>query len=179
MPEVDIVDIPDHLGYGLDRLGNVYTSCPTDGYNTKIPWTRKAIDFKPKYAVVKLRNKKHLVHILMLTTFRGPRPSKRHISRHLNDIKHDNRIDNLVWGTSAENTHDAIKNRRLGREEIRNIPIAILEAIRDSRDIRASFLARLYGINVRHVYAVRNRETWDKLFMPRDIDLVGLPPTIC
>ena len=32
---------------------------------------------------------------------------------HVNDIKHDNRAKNLVWGTHKENTQMAIKNGRL------------------------------------------------------------------
>jgi hypothetical protein len=48
---------------------------------------------------------------LMLETFVGPRPPGN-VSRHLNDIRMDDRIENLAWGTQAENVADAIRNGR-------------------------------------------------------------------
>lgn len=49
------------------------------------------------------------IHVLVLETFVGLRP-KDHIARHLNDIKDDNRLSNLKWGTYQENIDDRRKN---------------------------------------------------------------------
>lgn len=55
------------------------------------------------------------VHLLMLLAFKGPKPSPAHVCRHLNDIPYDNRIENIEWGTSAENNQEAYdKGRRVG-----------------------------------------------------------------
>lgn len=54
------------------------------------------------------------VHVLVLETFAGPRPAGM-VSRHLNDIKADNRIENLRWGTCGENTADIFRNRKVRR----------------------------------------------------------------
>lgn len=51
------------------------------------------------------------VYVLVLETFVGPCP-QGYVARHLNDIADDNRLSNLVWGTQAENVHDAGVNRR-------------------------------------------------------------------
>lgn len=57
------------------------------------------------------------VHVLVLTAFRGPRPApdgetRRYEALHFNDIKTDNRLCNLRWGTVSENKLDAIRNGR-------------------------------------------------------------------
>jgi hypothetical protein len=50
---------------------------------------------------------KHLIyiHILVLTVFKGP-PQPGQEVRHKNGNRHDSRLDNLAWGTRAENMED-------------------------------------------------------------------------
>lgn len=52
-----------------------------------------------------------LVHVLVLETFVGPRPPGLE-ARHLNGHGADNRLTNLAWGTSSENTHDLVRHGR-------------------------------------------------------------------
>lgn len=40
-----------------------------------------------------------------------PNPSNLPVVRHRNDVKTDNRVENLAWGVAHDNTEDAIKNR--------------------------------------------------------------------
>jgi hypothetical protein len=51
----------------------------------------------------------HLVHHLVLIAFVGPKPEGREC-RHLNGDPGDNRLMNLVWGTSSENTDDTVRH---------------------------------------------------------------------
>lgn len=51
-----------------------------------------------------------LVHQLVLEAFVGPRPSDSAGVRHLNDHPADNRLENLAWGTAAENMRDRVTN---------------------------------------------------------------------
>lgn len=53
--------------------------------------------------------KTRLVHCLVLETFVGPRPHN-HQCRHLNGVRDDNRLENLAWGTQAENCADKKKH---------------------------------------------------------------------
>lgn len=68
------------------------------------------------YLVVRLRGRRYLVHVLVLSAFAGLRPvlsGRRAESRHLNDDKLDNRSANLAWGTHKQNAEDAIRNGRI------------------------------------------------------------------
>lgn len=56
--------------------------------------------------------KKHLnVHGLVARSFLGPRPEAGEC-RHINGDPADNRLENLAWGTSAENSQDMIGHGR-------------------------------------------------------------------
>jgi hypothetical protein len=50
------------------------------------------------------------VHVLVLTTFVGPKPDPRMIALHADDDGKNNRLDNLRWGTRSENGKDAVAN---------------------------------------------------------------------
>jgi hypothetical protein len=49
------------------------------------------------------------IHVLMLEAFVGPRPPGMW-GLHANDVKHDNRIENLRWDTPSENMYDRVRN---------------------------------------------------------------------
>jgi hypothetical protein len=51
--------------------------------------------------------KDHLVHVLVLTVFRGPRPPGKQ-TRHLNGNPAYNWVTNLKWGTASENAYDRV-----------------------------------------------------------------------
>lgn len=57
--------------------------------------------------------KTRAIHRLVLEAFIGPCP-KGLIGLHLNDIKTDNRLENLRWGTYSENNYDSVRNGRHG-----------------------------------------------------------------
>lgn len=51
----------------------------------------------------------HLVHHLVLEAFVGPKPPGMEC-RHLNGNPADNRLANLQWGTSSENSYDVVRH---------------------------------------------------------------------
>lgn len=66
----------------------------------------------PSVKLSKDGHKTHLtVHTLVISAFRGSRPPGQEC-RHVNGNPADNRLDNLLWGTSAENSQDMVKHGR-------------------------------------------------------------------
>lgn len=63
------------------------------------------------------------IHRLMAEHF-IPNPDNLPLVRHLNDIKTDNRLDNLAWGTWSDNMDDRIKN---GRHKNNQLPIVLID----------------------------------------------------
>ena len=61
------------------------------------------------------RNRYIRMHRLLALAF-IPNPNDYPLVRHLNDIKTDNRLENLAWGTMSENMKDSIKNGKYNQE---------------------------------------------------------------
>jgi len=59
------------------------------------------------HTTIDIRRKRQYVHRMVLEAFVGPPPDGTKISRHLNGDPSDNRLNNLAWGTSSDNAHDA------------------------------------------------------------------------
>jgi hypothetical protein len=55
--------------------------------------------------------RRFLVHRLVAMAFLGPRPVGQ-VVRHLNDVKTDNQLANLAYGTKGDNRRDAVRNGR-------------------------------------------------------------------
>lgn len=66
------------------------------------------------YLWVTLSGYHRAVHSLICEAFNGPRKPGQ-MCRHLNDIKLDNRPENLAWGSMRDNAADARRNGRMAR----------------------------------------------------------------
>ena len=110
------------------------------------------------------------VHTLVLLTFVGERPEGCEC-RHLNGNCLDNRLDNLSWGTHAENMNDQIKHGtaiclRHGEESIRAKlkEKDVLEIRRlVQTGVKRATVARMYNLSWRHVSDICLRRTWKHL----------------
>ena len=116
-----------------------------------------------KYKRVLLRNpdKQRLVHQLVLEAFVGPRPEYCE-ARHLDGDPSNNKLDNLAWGTKAENQADKLKHGTILRgtanpaHKLKEIDVL---AIRASNK-RQVDLAKIYGVSQAVISAVRLRKIW-------------------
>lgn len=97
----------------------------------------------------------HTVPSLVLAAFVGPRPEGM-VCRHLNDIRVDDVLLNLRWGTPSENNKDITTNggRIFTRHEAENIR-------REARAGKAQIdLAEKYGCSRRHINYIVNEKQY-------------------
>lgn len=113
--------------YEVSDMGRVKSLARTitlfrhDGHTGQPMW----INYQIKQRIMKLNKTKknyltvmlgckgptRRVHQLVLESFIGPCPAG-HEALHANDIKGDNTLSNLSWGTKSDNQRDAIRNGR-------------------------------------------------------------------
>ena len=102
------------------------------------------------------------VHRLVLEAFSGPPPVGT-VGCHRDDNPRNNRLENLYWGTSAENRADAIRN---GRIVLSQESALLTESdVRRIRQLRAEgatqrSVAETFGITEGTVWAMTNGRTW-------------------
>lgn len=102
------------------------------------------------------------VHILVLEAFIGPRPNPKFDGRHLDGTRNNNNLDNLAWGTHAENAEDS---RRHGTMIVGSRHCAAKLTEDDVAAIRRSALpspelARIHRVAPRTIRDARNQITW-------------------
>lgn len=118
-------DVPGYEGkYQASTLGRIKSVDRVVARGTSAHHPAKGKVLKPAVAIdgylnVALCGKSFLIHRVVLTTFVG-NPPPGYVGMHLNNIKSDNRLINLKWGSQSENARAAIKdslyvNGRKGR----------------------------------------------------------------
>lgn len=99
------------------------------------------------------------LHRLLAQNF-IPNPDNLPLVRHLNDIKIDNRIENLAWGTNSDNMKDMINNgykqnnRKLTDKQVREI----FYDTRMQKDI-----AKQYRVDNRTIGRIKNKESYREI----------------
>lgn len=105
-------DVPGYEGrYKVSDGGQVKSLVGAHGIRRER--LRKLMTDKAGYQRVTLKKdgvgRNHLVHHLVLGAFIGPKPNGLEC-RHLNGDSADNRLVNLIWGTSSQNTKDTVRH---------------------------------------------------------------------
>lgn len=98
---------------------------------------------------------------LICTAFLGPRPLRQEV-RHLDGSRTNDAIDNLTWGTQAENIADKQRHGTTPRGATHGqtkLTKEDVQAIRNSTDSHA-VTARKYGVSKPTISGVRARRTW-------------------
>jgi hypothetical protein len=122
-------------------------------------------DKHDRYLVVTLykngRKRRHKMHHLLLTTFKGRRLVGQ-IGRHLDDNKQNHALDNLAWGTKRDNTADAIRNgampRGLSNGRAKLAPHQVAYIRRSKLGPRA--LGRKYGVSHSTIRNAKDGTNW-------------------
>ena len=119
-------DIPNYEGYQVSNLGRVKSLKRfRKGKNGSLASIKEKI-LKPKishngyYRVALFKNSKvrfYFVHRLVWLVFNGPIPENMQIN-HINEVKTDNKLENLNLMTAKENANWGSRNERSAKKRI-------------------------------------------------------------
>ncbi len=114
------------------------------------------------YYIVRLcsngKPKTYRVNRVVATAFIGP-PDYNHEACHKNNIKTDNRAENLYWGTRVENERDKTVNlRRNPKVKIPKENIAKIRALHSS-GMPLKELAAMFGCTFQNIWYIATRAT--------------------
>lgn len=105
-----------------------------------------------------------LVHRLVLEAFCGP-PLSGQVCRHKDGSRNNNLINNLEWGTQAENYEDSRRHgtythgERSGQAVLTEKLVLQIRALLSAGQ-SATAIANTFGVNPTTVCHVRDRRTW-------------------
>lgn len=150
--------IPGHEPYEASNLGRIRNG--TKGNVLKpVIWGSRG------HVAVKVgggrKTSKKYVHRLVLMAFVGL-PEQGKVGCHRNDIKTDNRIENLYWGTYKQNTADQIRNGKFyfavgegnGMTKYSDETIKKIKSEYTGKRGEQSALAKKYGMSVSNVHLI-------------------------
>ncbi len=106
----------------------------------------------------------HLIHRLVLSAFEGRCP-EGYEACHRDDVKTNNCLENLYWGSKADQISDARRNRTLRCGSRINTAKITEDIVRDIRERFANgetqaSIRKHYGISRMIVHQVVRRKTW-------------------
>lgn len=162
--------IPGYENYQISDLGNVRNNLGKF-MTQRLNGTRENNKYLSVHLMANIpglgwkeRGKILSVHRLVALAFHGI-PTKGKNCCHKNDIKTDNRLENLYWGTASDNAKDSIKNGTFNfphpgfGEKHHSVKFSdeIIAKIRSEytgKHGEQTSLGKKYGITQQHVWAI-------------------------
>jgi hypothetical protein len=162
--------IPDWPGYEVSDLGNVrsYWGPGGRGHGRRalVDTSKLVGNYKVRsghrtavlYRGVSREKRTAGVHVLVLETFVGPRPSGA-FACHKNGDPADNRLANLRWDTPSANVIDTLKHgthaqSKLDEQTVKRVWKSIGSGKKDSE------IAREHGVSPASVHGIKYRLRW-------------------
>lgn len=115
----------DIIGYeGIYQISNLGRVKSLNYNNTGKEGLRELDDDKYGYKVINLykngKGKRYSVHRLVAIAF-IPNPNNLPQVNHINEIKNDNRVENLEWCTNEYNHNYGTRNKRSGESKSKKV----------------------------------------------------------
>lgn len=105
------------------------------------------------------------VHRIVLETFTGMCPESCETA-HLNGVPSDNKISNLVWATSMENSRQQIAHGTVNRGEINGnskltvSKVLMIRKLLERGHLRIQEIARIYGVCWQTIRDIKSGRCW-------------------
>ena len=156
-------------GYRAKQNGTVQT--PFGNALTGWPNSTGYLTFKPAVGP-RAGRKSVLVHRFVAYCFYGERALAAEVVRHLNDVKTDNRFDNLCPGTYVQNRADipaevkssgAKKHAHLLVERSRKLSdedVKLMRLVRETEKTPYAKLAKRFGVSTMTAHRAVSGESW-------------------
>lgn len=157
----DVAPVPEFPGYQVSRCGDVWSD--------KSGKFLKLLPDKRGYRYVALRKSgrtiRRPVHQLVLEAHVGPRPEDFQLVRHLNGVTHDNRLENLRYGTFKENVADTIRHGSHRRTGAPKLGVNQLYEIREllRQGVFQKEIARRYGVGKSTINRISTGKTYTSM----------------
>ena len=124
--------IKNATNHWVDVDGNIYAFDKRNNHGNKLIKKSQHIVHGYSYCGITYNGKNisKRVHRLVAEAF-IPNPNNYHVIGHKNNIKNDNRVENLYWTTVSENTQkaydDGLAYNKKGYEDEQSIPVIMFE----------------------------------------------------
>jgi len=169
---IEVKIIPNFPTYAISRKGQIRSIHLSGRGSTKEGrWLKPGITKNGYLLCVLCEGGIHFsraVHRLVLETYVGPCPEGMEC-RHLNGVRTDNRLENLVWGTRSENIQDAIQHgtfvdnrgEKGGNSKLTADQIPQIYHRYHNKENTQKELAELFGVSRCRISRIVNRKDWD------------------
>jgi predicted XRE-type DNA-binding protein len=168
----EIRDVAGFIGYRADTDGNLWSCWRSSRWGSRMSdeWRKMKPSVNAKgYLYLNLRRdgRSHTskVHRIILETFVGPCPAGMEC-RHIDGNPANNRLDNLQWGTDAENKDD---RKRHGHDyagedhpmvKLTEDQVGEIRALYATGRVLQRDIAERFGISLPNVSVIVNRKSW-------------------
>jgi HNH endonuclease/NUMOD4 motif len=112
------------------------------------------------------RIKTQLLHIIVCTTFHGPKPGPKYQVAHYDGDPSNNRADNLRWATAKENADDRARHGNTQIGEInKNAKLTAENVLAIRKEYKGIFgqmkeLAKRYGVSGTQIGYIVHKKQW-------------------
>ena len=169
-------EIPNYHGYYADTKGNIFSRRPLNGRGdlSKDKRQLKQKYNRNGYLNIGLSDSKYkqifkMVHRLVLETFVGPCPEGMQCC-HNNNIRDDNRLENLRWDTPRNNEKDKLQHGTYGRFGMQNVnnkltelQVRIIKQLLKNKLLLQREIADIFNIKEITISNINTKRSWSWL----------------
>ena len=136
-----------------------------EGEVINIRWGRRIVKPQPNgkgYMRVHIAGKMYFVHRLVAEKY-VPNPNNLPQVNHKDGDKKNNAVNNLEWVSNCDNRHHAVKNGlQIHGEKCpwAKLKVEDVKFIRNHTEIDRRVLAQKFGVSLRTISDIINRNTW-------------------